>query len=524
MATLRLANIRNSCYINSSVQLLHSIPKFRNFILEKLYFHASKTGMQQVCESLFEIFSKPHVIQNVEELRSCIRRSFPQHSKYDTNQMWDTEEFLIHLLECIDFEKYGNLYDDCTLGLFKGMLRSTHRFNESHSLWCSNETCTEQEFHIYNLFVSSISKKSLSIQGLLDESMSIKTAGGLKKCYSCNEYEGPYTEQSDLRTYPEYLLIKVYKTDGMGNKLHVFVKSESQIVIDGNAIYDRISIFDHIGNSFNSGHWRVHNKISGRWVTCNDTDISFNRSDLTVQTKDNSVYLYKRLANVSQKPDEYQIIEYGRDVDLAEKENESYKSVQNESKSQKISKEALVSSNVAIQNNSKRKHNTSPESKILHTAKEKEQSEIFEDFKIGLGKHSKRMKPDTSKDNIVIGSNDNIEHTLNISKENTKDDNIEKGSSTKTTRKRKTNGSPQTCEGIADKFSVESILKSIEINPNDSKSNDDLLSEEEDLLCKGCGKKFQRLLAHLKRSSPCGSYHDIDKMTRKANERRKEQK
>ena len=264
--------------------------------------------------------------------------------------------------------------------------------------------------------------------------------------------------------------------------------------------------------------------MSGRWVTCNDTDISFTRSDLTVQTKDNTVYLYKRLTNVSQKPDEYQIIEYGRDDDLAEKDNESYKSVQNGSKSQKISKEALVSSNVAIQNNSKRKHNTSPESKILHTSKEKEQSEIFEDSKIGLGKHSKRMKPDTSKDNIVIGSNDNIEHTLNISKENTKDDNIEKGSSTKTTRKRKTNGSPQTCEGIADKFSVESILKSIEINPNDSKSNDDLLSEEEDLLCKGCGKKFQRLLAHLKRSSPCGSYHDIDEMTRKANERRKEQK
>ena len=148
MATLRLANIRNSCYINSSVQLLHSIPKFRSFILEKLYFHASKIGMQQVCESLFEIFSKPHVIQNVEELRSWIRRSFPQHSKYDTNQMWDTEEFLIHLLECIDFEKYGNLYDDCTLGLFKGMLRSTHRFNESHSIWCSNESCAEQEFHI----------------------------------------------------------------------------------------------------------------------------------------------------------------------------------------------------------------------------------------------------------------------------------------------------------------------------------------------------------------------------------------
>ena len=351
-----------------------------------------------------------------------------------------------------------------------------------------------------------------------------KLLGVLKKCYSRNEYVVPYTEQSDLRTYPEYLLIKVYKTDAMGNKLHVFVKSESQIVIDGNAIYDRISIFDHIGNSFNSGHWRVHNKMSGRWVTCNDTDISFNRSDLTVQTKDNTVYLYKRLANVSQKPDEYQIIEYGRDVDFAEKENESYKSVQSESNSQQISKEALVSSNVAIQNNSKRKHNTSPESKILHTSKEKEQSEIFEDSKIGLGKHSKRMKPDTSKDNIVIGSNDNLEHTLNISKENTKDDNIEKGSSTKTTRKRKSNGSPQTCEGIADKFSVESILKSIEINPNDSKSNDDLLSEEEDLLCKGCGKKFQRLLAHLKRSSPCGSYHDIDKMTRKANERRKEQK
>ena len=127
MATLRLANINNSCFINSSLQFLYSIPKFRTFILEKLYFHSSKAGMQEVCESLFKLFSQSQQIQNVQELRSSIHRSFPQYSHYDTNEMWDMEEFTIDLLRCIQFEKYGN-NDECTLGLFKGMLRSTHKF------------------------------------------------------------------------------------------------------------------------------------------------------------------------------------------------------------------------------------------------------------------------------------------------------------------------------------------------------------------------------------------------------------
>ena len=105
MATLRLANINNSCFINSSLQFLYSIPKFRTFILEKLYFHSSKAGMQEVCESLFKLFSQSQQIQNVQELRSSIHRSFPQYSHYDTNEMWDMEEFTIDLLRCIQLEK-----------------------------------------------------------------------------------------------------------------------------------------------------------------------------------------------------------------------------------------------------------------------------------------------------------------------------------------------------------------------------------------------------------------------------------
>ena len=521
MATLRLANINNSCFINSSLQFLYSIPKFRTFILEKLYFHSSKAGMQEVCESLFKLFSQSQQIQNVQELRSSIHRSFPQYSHYDTNEMWDMEEFTIDLLRCIQFEKYGN-NDECTLGLFKGMLRSTHKFSSSHNIWCSNESCIDQEFYIYNLFLPDIPKNSLTLQGLVDEGLSIKPGGGLKKCYSCNDYQGPYTEQSDLRTYPEYLLMKVCRRDLTGRKVNVFIKSENQVVFDGNIIYSRISIGDHIGNSFHTGHWRVHNKIGSSWVTCNDTNISFNRSDLAVETKDNTVFLYKRVTNVSQKPDEYQIIEYGKDVDPPENKTESHKSVQNESKLRKILKEVPVPPNVAkpitsVKNNPKRKHETSPESKKLHTSKAKKHSEMFKEPMINLGKEPKRMKPDTFEDDIVIGHNNNKEHTLKIGS-------IVKENLTKTTGKSKSNSSPQACKGVAESFAVKPLLKSIEKNTNELVNNDDLQFAEEDLLCKGCGKKYQRLLAHLKRSSSCASFHDIEEMTKTANNRRKEQK
>ena len=152
-----------------------------------------------------------------------------------------------------------------------------------------------------------------------------------------------------------------------------------------------------------------------------------------------------------------------------------------------------------MKNNPKRKHKASPQSKKQHTSNAKKQSEMFKEPTIIIGKEPKRIKLDTFKDDIVVGHDNNKEHTLEI-------DSIVKENLTKITSKSKSNSSPHACKGVAESFAVKPLLKTIEKNTNELVNNNDLQSEEEDLLCKGCGKKYQRLLAHLKQSSSCASF------------------
>ena len=146
MATLKLKNIRNSCYANAVIQFLYSIPKFKTFIAEKLYDFPLKTGRQQVCEYLHKLFSQPQQVQDVEDLQSSIERSFPQHSEYNTNAMQDCTEFMIHFLEWIDSES-RNLCDESTLGLFRGIQRHTKRFTQrGHNSQCKEEAHKDEAF------------------------------------------------------------------------------------------------------------------------------------------------------------------------------------------------------------------------------------------------------------------------------------------------------------------------------------------------------------------------------------------
>ena len=55
---LHLRNVRNSCYINSTLNFLFSMEEFRSFIISNDCFKVR--GRMPVCNSLYNIFSKPN--------------------------------------------------------------------------------------------------------------------------------------------------------------------------------------------------------------------------------------------------------------------------------------------------------------------------------------------------------------------------------------------------------------------------------------------------------------------------------
>ena len=75
------------------------------------------------------------------------------------------------------------------------------------------------------------------------------------------------------------------------------------------------------------------------------------------------------------------------------------------------------------------------------------------------------------------------------------------------------------------------VLNNVEEPPSETKRPDDNdsvkkcdnISEEAEIICKGCGKKFQRLIAHLKCSSSCAVFHDLEELINKSKEKKKEQ-
>ena len=194
MASLKLINRRNSCYINTGLQILFLILKIRNFFLNKLYLHPSKKGNQPVCEALFSIFSQPGRVQNVESLRSKMAESYPNYAHFNSSMMWDAEEFLLALLDCIDQEICENgihLTEEgnSIVKIFQGTLDKTNSFIERHSPWCINDTTYEDTFQVFNIHpLLESTGQMMTVQQLVDKQMSNRTNIILKKCSNCNFY------------------------------------------------------------------------------------------------------------------------------------------------------------------------------------------------------------------------------------------------------------------------------------------------------------------------------------------------
>ena len=109
MAVLKLVNNtgeqneRNLCFVNSSLQLLYSIPDIKDFFGSKNY-RENDTGKLPVADEMSRIFrTKGEFPVSAAELRRLIGQYHKRSDIYDGSQQ-DMEEFTRLLLECIEKE------------------------------------------------------------------------------------------------------------------------------------------------------------------------------------------------------------------------------------------------------------------------------------------------------------------------------------------------------------------------------------------------------------------------------------
>ena len=211
-----------------------------------------------VCNSLYNIFSQPYVIQDAEELRMNLRMFHPQFYMFDTSQMQDMEEFLLALMAAIKIETKDETFLEkyCTGSIF-----NTPTFVDSGV--CPNcqkhHPQDEQIFSVLNVNIPQNSKDGLSLESIIDKAMTTPTIRD-QKCPNCDHY-GQVIEHKTLTKAPEILCVKLLRYDSNQVKDRTFIVPENVIQLQDRTVkYKLTSIIDHKGSTIQGGQWVVHKK------------------------------------------------------------------------------------------------------------------------------------------------------------------------------------------------------------------------------------------------------------------------
>ena len=311
---LKLRNVRNSCFINSALQLLYSVEEFRNLIIsgEFLTDYNEENGPYPIVfKELMEIFLGN--TNTAEDLRRQIVRANQSLSKFNSGSMEDSEEFLVKLFDILEKE-----YACETLNKFKGDYITKRFFLDTENGSCSScgqfpGTDVIQPFFVLSLNMpdnhGALNDMVNNDFGHYEPSLSYQAK--CSTCCKCPEDAclcslRPVNSMKLLKTPPVYLIIKLERYrdwDPNGRKNNSFIYSENELKFRGmNKTFELSAIIDHIGQTQFSGHWKMHKKLT-TWTTCNDDMILNNISESKVKTINNTIFLYSLKGEMEDKQD-----------------------------------------------------------------------------------------------------------------------------------------------------------------------------------------------------------------------------
>ena len=215
MSTLKLKNLRNSCYINVIIQVIYRNVELRYFICKKMYL--DNDMIQPVCNSLYLLFSRPGIVTDAENLRSVLE-SYYNLVQFNNGSMNDSQEFLSSLLGCVEKEiSPRNESRDYILGLFKFILTKRQNYiNDTLTCpFCSEDLVPpSEEDQLHEAWHVPVPAGRLQ-NWTLEELIVKETTGGevnKRPCPVCKREDiFRYKETVEFKTLPKYLVINLKK-------------------------------------------------------------------------------------------------------------------------------------------------------------------------------------------------------------------------------------------------------------------------------------------------------------------------
>lgn len=308
-----MKNLTNTCYINSSFQILIHIPQFIKIIQRYTDFEGNI--IYEINKIYKEILEKYNQSRPVINPKSFVKYFKSNHSKYNNNSQMDSEMFLEELIWDINIE-LGNLNEQRTNDSF---LKNTKNEKEINFYNYLKESELETNYEINDLFyVYFIHEKKCKLCGFktyyYDESPGLKLNFENTKCESkidlytliMNNFKEPIKlkslilcqncrqcrnliETTRIAKLPKILILSLQKVNSdntektpwivkFGFEIGIREIVDIDILKNSSSRYKLFAINNHLGISPKSGHYfsQIFLEKLKTWYSFNDESVSKN--------------------------------------------------------------------------------------------------------------------------------------------------------------------------------------------------------------------------------------------------------
>jgi ubiquitin C-terminal hydrolase len=304
-----LESERNLRFVNTSLQLLHRVPRMKQFFKMKEYrlSNEHKRNME-ICDEVARLFNTvKHFTLSAAELRRLVATKSGRHYLKDGSQQ-DTVEFLVTLLTEVENEISDDNWEAKTVVQeFWGIEKKEKKFLTNSGICSKCNSGPRQEVERFQVLQVDIPETNsvLTLTSILENYFSESSDIGKMRCNCCTHKINcpesgvckpkPFVSKKVIMKSPDILLVQVNRYKNVtGTKMKTTVWPDEYLRLPSGDEYTLCGIGHHLGESFNGGHYVASVHSDEEWILCNDTQI-LNSSESDSKSMECNVCIYTQV-------------------------------------------------------------------------------------------------------------------------------------------------------------------------------------------------------------------------------------
>ena len=293
MLVLKLINnswdesAKNLCFVNTSLQMLYSLPEVRSFFVNQHYkVNQDQSANFKICNEVSRIFkSAGHFSISAATLRLLVGCE-SQNEEICNGSQQDITLFIRLLLQ--EIEKELTELDGPNalfINKFWGSEHVIRKFVNTSDGTCSRcgklPRSENEDFNMLKL-ESLNTNQSISLSTMIQNSFLEGAEIFKMKCSECCPHQGgcPLTGNCQpknavdhrlLNRTPDFLFIHLLRFSNFSNlKTKTHVAPEEILTLPNGETFKLVSIADHLGDLIRNGHYVSAVKTEHGWIICDD--------------------------------------------------------------------------------------------------------------------------------------------------------------------------------------------------------------------------------------------------------------